>query len=123
MKIWLSIAIAAMVLFACKNSDTRQEIPARIIAPTAESRAELLDVVSNALHNANLTLADDALTKSSLLVIERKRHRDLNNNPVIGRELSQPEQFRLLLDGNQCVLIHLNNGNHRVLMNTHCIAE
>jgi hypothetical protein len=123
MKILLSIAFAAIMLSACKNPETRQEIPARIIEPTAESRAELLDVVSNALHNANLTLADDALTKSSLLVIERKRHRDLNNNPVMGRELGQPEQFRLLLSGDQCVLIHLNSANRSALKNARCIAE
>lgn len=123
MKIFPSIVFAIIILFACKNSDTRQEIPALLIEPTAESRAELLDVVSNALNNAHLTLADDALTKTSLLIIERKRHRDLNNNPVMGRELGQPEQFRLLLSGDQCVLVHLNGRNRSVLKNARCIAE
>ena len=44
-----------------------------LTTPTAESRAELVRTLSEALHGAPVTLADDALTRDGTLIIERTR--------------------------------------------------
>ncbi|MBN1377726.1 MAG: hypothetical protein JXA04_00665 [Gammaproteobacteria bacterium] len=123
MKITTGILLSLMILFACKNSDTREAVPARIIEPTIESRADLHLTVANALHNSAITLADDALTRSSVLIIERKLQRDADNNRIMGRDFGTPEQFHLVLINDQCVLIQKSTGNQFVLSKTHCVAE
>jgi hypothetical protein len=96
---------SAFALAACDE-------PAVITAPTPASREELARVVSAALHGARVTLADDALTKESILFIERARLR--------GRVMEKPEQFQLVWGGSQCVLIHRRTGERYALAHTTC---
>lgn len=88
--------------------------------PTLESRAELHDVVSSALHDAPVQLAENALTISSLLLIERKTHRTLEGRVGNDRSLEAPEKFQLVLEGSRCVLVHVNTGVRYWLTHTHC---
>jgi hypothetical protein len=119
------LVIATMMMFACKNSRSGEAVPARITEPTAETRAELARLVSTALHDATVVLADNALTDNSQLIIERRQFRDQNNNPVMGRNLNPGpiEHFRLLLKNGLCVLVQQSTGNRWTLEKTHCIAE
>ncbi len=78
--------------------------PARIVAPTPASRAELERVVSAALDGVAVQLADDALVHDSLLIIEPRAYRDAQNNRIMGRDSGVPTQFRLLKHGEQCIL-------------------
>ena len=111
----LSVVGAILVLAACKTDEVRQDVPARIVDPTPESRTELQRVVSGALNGRELTLADDALNSNSLLVIEPSH--------LMGRDLRRPEQFRLLLSGSDCVLVHLGSDARYDLNDTRCVAE
>jgi hypothetical protein len=113
-----ALVLASLALAACAH-----ELPARIVDPTASSRAELARVVSDALGGAPVALADDALTRESLLVIERKPPRDALGRPLGGRELGRPERFRLFRTDSACVLVHESDGRHYVLAATSCIAE
>ena len=61
---------AVFLLSACASA--QPEVAAVIDKPTQESRAELAQAVSGALNGAHVTLADDALTKDSVLVIEKR---------------------------------------------------
>lgn len=97
--------------------------PAVIVNPTPESRAELRGVVSDMLFGAEVTLSKDALTKSSVLVVERNRIRSLQHPPLTGRDLGKPERFRLLTTGTECVLIHESNHARYELPATDCIPE
>src|SRR5437773_2672473 len=73
MTVW---AVAAMLgLAACATAAGRPDLPAVLTNPTAESRAELARRVSGALHGAPITIADDALTRDSTLIVERARPR------------------------------------------------
>ena len=58
------------------------EQPAVIVNPTPEGRAELEHVVSDMLFGAEVTLPMDALTKSSVLVLERERIKRLGQPPL-----------------------------------------
>jgi hypothetical protein len=117
---WIAAAVLANAACSTLNAD---ETPAVILDPSPESRAELARAVSEALHGAPVTLADDALTRTSLLVIERPGPRDLEQRPLTGRVLDPPEQFRLVLRGSRCVLVHLATGEGRVLGATTCRPE
>jgi hypothetical protein len=101
------IAIAALlVLVACHSRLQANDLPALLTSPTPASRAELVNVVSKALNGLEVTLADDALTNSSTLIIERKQLRDIRGRIDSGRVMEMPEFFDLVINGSSCVLIH-----------------
>jgi hypothetical protein len=110
-----TLAVVLLVLAACKTDSVRDEAPARIVEPTPESRTELQRVVSEALKRESITLADDALTDSSFLLIEPAH--------LMGRDLRKPEQFQLVLSGSGCVLVHTGSGARYELIHTNCTAE
>jgi len=86
-------------------------VPALIVDPTPQSRAALLQAVTDALGVQPL-LADDALLRESALLIER-RHLE-------GRERSMPERFQLFRVGDRCVLVHERTGQRSPLVETRC---
>jgi hypothetical protein len=104
-----------MFLSACKTSDVRTDVAARISNPTAESRAEILHVIGDALDSREVTIAGDAFTESSLLIIEPAH--------LMGRDLRKPEHFQLVLNGLRCVLVHQETGARFELAHTSCVAE
>ena len=114
-------AAALLPLVACRHGPRGvEDVPAVIVRPTPESRAALARAVSTALHGAKVTLADDALTAASTLVIERAPQRDPRGLPANGRELGLPERFRLVKSGADCVLVHDRSGARLKLDATEC---
>ena len=117
--------IIAGLLFAtvgCQTLATDGDVAARIMNPTVDSREALQNAVNAELH-ANVTLANDALTDSSVLTIERNPSRSMENLPAQGRNMDMPMQFRLVLNDGDCVLIYTADDSRRKLADTSCIAE
>jgi hypothetical protein len=114
------VACALSAAASCKTAPVRQEVPAVVAEPSARSLAEISRSVSAALNGVPVTLADDALTKESTLVIERTPRRDPSGLPAQGRETAKPERFRLVKVGPDCVLIHEGSGQRFVLHDTTC---
>jgi hypothetical protein len=98
-------------------------VPARIVAMTPESRAELHRTVTDALGGRSVTLADDALTQSSTLTLEHAAPDDAQGRAATGRDLGRPERFRLLRVGGRCVLVHESDGARAVLVQARCVPE
>jgi hypothetical protein len=117
------LAGLALLAAACKTNSVHEERPALIVNPSAESRAELHRVVGDMLFDAEVTLADDALTDSSILIVERDRPRSLDNPPLSGRDLGQPERFQLVTTGKRCLLIHDSDTARHELLEAECVAE
>ena len=113
-------AAALLGLAACATATGRPDLPAMLTNPTAESRAELARRVSGVLHGAQITLADDALTRDSTLIVERTRPRTPDGVPLNGREMGRPEHFRLVKNGSRCVLVHEGTGKRRTLKAATC---
>lgn len=111
---------ALPALGACRTLRADKDVPAVIVNPTAESRAALKRAVGEALRGAPVLLADDALTRSSTLVVERVRPRDPSGMQLGGREYGLPERFRLVRSGQQCILVHEPDGMRLVLEATTC---
>lgn len=113
----------ALLLSACSATPEVKDVHALIVNPTEGSRAELVRAVTMALNGAKVVLADDALTQSSLLTIERKTVRDLQGRRLTGRDVGRPHQFRLIKHDSECVLMQLPDEGRWVLAATDCIAE
>jgi hypothetical protein len=114
------LATTVLLPVAC-GTLSAQERPAVIAAPTAQSRAELVRVVSAAMNGQALTLADDALTRESVLTIERRTPPGPQGRAATGRTVDAPEQFRLLLRGTRCMLVHAASGREWELAEARCV--
>lgn len=117
-----TLLLGTLFLSACVSIAARDE-PALIVDPDQESHAEIVRAVSDALQVANVTIAPDALTRDSSLLIERAPARDPEGRRLNGRDLDKPEQFRLVKHGDQCVLVHARSGARTILARTKCRAE
>ena len=111
-------AAVAALLASCVSSGPRPDslegaVAAVIVEPTPQSRAALLQAVTDALGQEPL-LAGDALTSESALLIER-RHLE-------GRERGLPDRFLLFKVGARCVLVFERTGQRSPLVETRCAA-
>lgn len=116
----IRLALLAWLLTACNSVPPPEGEPAIIVNPDARSRAELQAVVKTALHGVTVTLSPDALTDSSLLMIDRQAPRGIDAPHAAGRILDPGETFQLLLDGRQCVLRQQSTGLRWLLLDTEC---
>ena len=109
-------------LLACAVRTEALRVPAVIVKPTAETRAELERVIRNAIGDVSVTLADDALTTSNMLSLEHARPRDPEGRLLNGRELTRPETFELFKRGSRCVLVQSKTGREWTLHHVKCVA-
>lgn len=102
--------------------NAQPEMPAVLVEGNAESRANLVKVIGEML-GTSVSLADDALTASDTLLIERKRLRDASGRQMIGRDVGYPDVFKLVKSGDQCILIHESSKKRSVLESSRCQAK
>lgn len=111
-----------IMLTGCQTVNADYDQPARIVNPDADSRAALQATVNEAF-GREVLLADDALTDSSMLVIERWMPGTIEDPVPQGRILEKPVQFQLVRNGDDCVLVRKSDGARYVLSDTDCEAE
>lgn len=117
------VLVAILVAAAgCKNVAPDADQPAVIINPDDASRAALQVAVNTAL-NTEVLLAGDALTDTSLLIIERNIPRSIEGSLAQGRNMDTPIQFRLVTNGSECILVDQRDMSRAVLTDTSCVAE
>ena len=115
----LAIGLVPLCL-ACHTVLPRPDVPALIVAPGPLSHAALVEAVRAALDDVPVTLANDALTQTSTLLVERPSLQ-VPDGPVANkREPSAPERFQLVQDGSECILIHESSGKQFELAGTAC---
>ena len=110
LSLWLAATLPATPLASA---------PAIIVESTPAVRTEIMQAVAAALGRKPL-IADDALTTSSLLIIEHREPRTIDGRVGSGRIVDPPETFQLVLDGNQCVLVHRRTDAAYPLENARC---
>jgi len=117
-----ALALGILVLLgACQSQPAGGDTPA-LLSGTEADQKELREKIRDALSaDRPVLLADDALTRDSLLVIERASPRDLRHPPLNGRNLQRPETFRLLLDNERCWLERLGDGKRWEMVEASCI--
>lgn len=110
------------VLSGCQTVNAVYDQPARIVNPDADSRAALQAAVNEAL-GTEVTLADDALTDSSLLPIERMPTGTMDDPVRDGLILEKPITLQLVKNGDDCVLVKMSDGTRYPLSDTDCEVE
>jgi len=118
----VALAVFAVTFTGCKNVAPDADQVAVIVDADAASRAALQQTVNAALHT-DVTLADNALTETSVLVIERKIPQSIEGSPAQGRTMEMPIQFRLVTDGTNCILVDQRDASRHILADTRCVAE
>ena len=118
----IGIAVCVLAITGCKNVATDAGQPAVIVDPDDASRAALQRTVNSALSNEVL-LADDALSDTSVLIIERKTPQSIEGSHAQGRNMDLPIQFRLVTDGVSCILVDQRDESRHSLEDTRCVAE
>ena len=114
---------ATLLISGCQTMNAESDVPALVDAPDDASRAALRATVSEIFGGQDVPLADDALTQSSLLLIERNPRGSLDSPPATGRVLEEPIRLRLVRSGSDCVLIDLRDDSRHVLRDTRCVPE
>ena len=108
----------------CRHLGASEDVPAILVAPSEDARAEILAALTEALGRAPIAVADDALTQTSVLVIERAAPREPPNRPLTGRTVdASVERFELVLNDGECALVRAADGWRKPLAHARCIPE
>jgi len=118
----IALAVFVMSISGCKNVAPDADQAAVITDPDAASRAALQQTVNTVLRT-DVALASDALTDTSILIIERKMPQSIEGSPAQGRTMEMPIQFRLVTDGTNCILVDQRDASRHVLADTRCVTE
>ncbi len=116
------VAGVMLSLAGCRVLATGGDMPARIVDSSDAGRAELQATINSVLHT-EVTLADDALTASDMLVIEYGPPGSIDRAPVRGRVLAAPIRFQLVRNGAACFLVDQRDGARYRLAATRCTAR
>lgn len=114
---------ASLAVTACQSRSQAKDLAALILSPTQQGQLELIQIVANAIGRESVQLADDALTRSSDLIIERKQKKRIEGRLGGGREMSSPEHFKLVLSGSSCFLIHQADQARYELTESRCVLQ
>ena len=117
-----AVIVSAFGIVGCETVVTDHDQPARIVDPDSASRAALQRAVDLAL-GTHVTLSDTALTDRSVLTIENWPTPTMENPVPQGRAITMPIQFRLVKNGEQCILVRQSDRSRYVLDNTTCAPE
>ena len=101
-----------------KTNDTA--VAAIRLSPSADANVALSVAISSALGNITISLSSNALTETSLLMIERDSHYSINGRVATGRMMERPEKLQLFLEGSQCLLVYERTGTRYPLAATVC---
>jgi hypothetical protein len=120
-----TLALAALsALAGCRSLAADEDVPAVLVAPNAAVRAELAEALRAALGQRPIALASDALTRSSVLIIDRAPAGRPPNPDATGRRLEiGAQRFRLVVSGDRCVLVRPTDGWRRPLPTARCRPE
>jgi hypothetical protein len=114
-------ASVPLIFGGCTTVANTENMPAVIVAPSAEAHAELEAIVSKAMNGAPVTLAAGSLTAKNTLIVERKQHRTISNDPLMGRNMERPDHFALHKTGGKCILTHEETGEVYELKSAECV--
>ena len=121
--ILLASLCALFLLESCQTTATNSDTPALIVRQTEAGRAELRNTLSGLFGGQEIILADDALTHSSMLVLQHTWKQKPDGQPALGRNVARPFRFRLIKRGDSCFLVDMRDGQGYLLAGTICTPE
>jgi hypothetical protein len=112
-----------LVLAGCQGLGQASYLPAVVVEPDQSSRDALEFTLSEIFGGQQVTLADDALTQTSILTLEHSPGKQLDSQPALGRVVTKPLQFQLVKSGDECFLVDLRDARRYMLADTSCAPE
>lgn len=117
------VAVCASAgLAACETLNAEPDVPAVINEPDGRSRAQLQSTV-DAVVGTKVTIATDALTQSSWLIIEQAPPGSIGSGAAQGRNMSTPIRLQLVRSGADCVLVDQRNGDRHPMGDVSCSPD
>lgn len=115
-----SILISA--LSAC-TLKAHEPVPAILPDNSSEARAEIIEIVSNALGGKKIAIAQDVFQESSRLLLGTKPVIAPNGVTVYGSDKSSTLVFELVKQGDDCLLKRLDTMHTWPLKTTLCLKK
>ncbi|GAA0821445.1 hypothetical protein GCM10009111_28450 [Colwellia asteriadis] len=103
----LSSAVLVAGLSAC-SSNAVEPVPAILPADSSEARAEIIDIVSNALGGKKVPIAQDVFQESSRLLLGPKPVTATNGVTVYDSNPAPVLVFELIKRGDNCLIRRLD---------------
>jgi hypothetical protein len=116
----LALALAALAPLAC-TGPRAPDRPAVLAAQDSAGRAEVARVAAMAAGVTSVTLREDALAASSVLVLERRAPGGSNGAAATGRTLEGPVTLELVLRRARCMLVRSSDGSAYELREARCL--
>ncbi|WP_102798593.1 hypothetical protein [Bowmanella denitrificans] len=114
-----AILFCSVLLSACQGT-AMQMVPAVITNPSAEVKAELQQVIQQAIGVAATPMLETALTDSHKLLLERQALRDTQGRLLNGRHNEPPLVFELYLSSGICQLVQVGSEQSFALKQAKC---
>lgn len=118
-----AIFVACVTLSACQMTVAQVPKAAVLTNPGADVRLEISQAIIAMTGYSSVVLADQDLTQSSELVIERKHQRTANGELIQGRDLELPQRFQLVLQDGQCWLVQQKTTQRTLLKKAQCRVQ
>jgi hypothetical protein len=118
-----AILVTCLSLSACQMTSAQIAKPALLTNSGAEVKLEISQAIIAMTGFFSVTLADQDLTQSSELVIERKHQRTASGDLIQGRDLELPQRFQLVSQAGQCWLVKQATGQRTLLKKVQCRVD
>ncbi len=112
----------SFMLAACTTPAVTSEQPALLTRTEPQCRAQIEQALGRFL-NAPVSVAPDVFEKDATLLLERPDPRDASGRRLDGRILGRPKTYRLVTDGQRCIVSGEKSSEHAVLTACTCIAQ
>ncbi len=104
--------IASLVCGGCMSTNASDMQMAVLNEADIETRKAIQRAISELLNGQTIALADNVFSVKSMIIVERKQHRDSSGALIDGRQPLEPaDSFTLLTDTkNSCFVRHDQSG-------------
>ena len=109
MRAQLTSVLLLSTLLGC-SAQSQEPTPKLQHARLTEPQSELIaQGIARLMHSKPIAVANDAFINSSVLVTDSMSVVDAQGNPMMGKQLTMPERFELLIKNSMCFVRHLDS--------------
>ncbi|NHH89186.1 hypothetical protein [Pseudoalteromonas sp. MB47] len=109
MRVQLANLLMLLTLLGC-SAQSQEPTPKLQHARLTEPQSELIaQGIARLMHSKPIAVADDAFMNTSVLVTDSMNVMDGQGNLIMGKQLSMPERFELLIKNQICFVRHLDS--------------
>ncbi|KPM84196.1 hypothetical protein NH514_02505 [Pseudoalteromonas sp. ACER1] len=109
MRVQLASLLMLLTLLGC-SAQSQEPTPKLQHARLTEPQSELIaQGIARLMHSKPIAVADDAFMNTSVLVTDSMNVMDGQGNLIMGKQLSMPERFELLIKNQICFVRHLDS--------------